>query len=621
MALTVFDAVFNRLPDLAIALPSIITWSRLEALPYTPDLQPGLQAQVADPLWFIARQWQFNELQGEDAGTPVEVRLEGERAQLTRFLPGALDANAAERAKDFDGSHGGLPLEVAVEREAVRARHPRASAEAGLQFLDALAAEGAGALREKYIAQYPVQLHDEQEAFGGELVDPKGAAWRKLLAGRGLDGRALAADLRPFADANYKLRDLPALPALSAGNKAKVKRAAARWLRWYDETLSEPATGGAPEAWSPQRQEYAFALSGELGAGRVVLRADEYTDGDLDWYSFDVGRSPDLGSPATPAAPESVQPRPMLPTQVRYPGMPADRYWEFEEGSVNLGMMEAGPTDLSRMLLAEFGLIYGNDWFIVPLDLPVGSLFRISGLTVRDTFGVESPVQPSRNTDGTPWAMFELSRAPNAPAYLGDVFFLAPTLTAKWQGDPLEEIALFRDEMANMVWSVERRVQGASGEPYDRYHEATQIAAQQQLAPRADDAHITADILYRLATSVPEHWIPFVAVPARPNQAASRFEIQLERRALVRTLFDGTRELVQPRGLLLRTDPTMNAENEPPLRLEEEEVPREGIVVERRIQYARWMGGRAFVWLGRSKKVGRGEGASGLRFDAIVRKR
>src|SRR5581483_1772131 len=126
MALTVFDAVFNRLPDLAIALPSIITWSRLEALPYTPDLQPGLQAQVADPLWFIARQWQFNELQGEDAGTPVEVRLEGERAQLTRFLPGALDANAAERAKDFDGSHGGLPLEVAVEREAVRARHPRA---------------------------------------------------------------------------------------------------------------------------------------------------------------------------------------------------------------------------------------------------------------------------------------------------------------------------------------------------------------------------------------------------------------------------------------------------------------------------------------------------------------
>ena len=51
-----------------------------------------------------------------------------------------------------------------------------------------------------------------------------------------------------------------------------------------------------------------------------MLRADEYTDGDLDWYSFDAGQMSDLGAPTTPVPPKAVQPRPMLPTPVRYPG-------------------------------------------------------------------------------------------------------------------------------------------------------------------------------------------------------------------------------------------------------------------------------------------------------------
>jgi hypothetical protein len=619
MPLTIFNAIFSRVPDIAQAVASLTTWSRLEPLPHTPDLQPGLQAQIADPLWFIARQWQFNELQGEDAGTPIEVRLAGERAPLARYLLGAMAPNPAARAKDYPQET--LPLETLVEREGVRATHPRANAEAGLQFLDALTAEGAGPLRDQYLVRYPIILVDAQEAVGGELVDPNGAAWRRLLTGRGLDGRALADDLRPFADADYNLSDLPAQPALSTGDQAKVKKAASRWLRWYDDALTEPATpGGVPEAWNPRRQEYRLALSARLSAGPVVLTADEYTDGNLDWYSFNVSQAPHLGDPATALAPESIQPRPTLPTLVRYPGMPADRYWEFEDGAVNLGMIQAGPTDLSRMLLTEFGLIYGNDWFIVPLDLPVGSVFKITRCTVRDTFGVESLVKAARNTDGTAWTMFTLTSAPNAPAHVRDVFFLAPTLPAKLQGDAVEEVALFRDEMANMVWGVERRVQGASGEAYNRYHEAMQIAARQQLAPGDGQAAITADILYRLATSVPENWIPFVAVPAQANQPASQFNIQLERRAILRTLFDGTRVLVHPKGRLLRSDPSLNVNAEPPLRLEEEEVPREGIIVRRLMQSARWIDGRAYVWMGRSKQVGRGEGASGLRVDAIVQK-
>ena len=65
--------------------------------------------------------------------------------------------------------------------------------------------------------------------------------------------------------------------------------------------------------------------------------------------------------------------------------------------------------------------------------------------------------------------------------------------------------------------------------------------------------------------------------------------------------------------------PTRPPESEPPLRVEEEEVPREGALVERGFQYARWFGGARLLWLGRRKTVGRGESSSKLRFDILDR--
>lgn len=41
--------------------------------PGRTDSDEGLRARVADPVWFITRQWQLGELQGEDASSPVVV--------------------------------------------------------------------------------------------------------------------------------------------------------------------------------------------------------------------------------------------------------------------------------------------------------------------------------------------------------------------------------------------------------------------------------------------------------------------------------------------------------------------------------------------------------------------
>ncbi|WP_412537915.1 hypothetical protein R8Z50_18825 [Longispora sp. K20-0274] len=51
--------------------------------PGRPDSEEGLRARVADPVWFLARQWQLGELQGEDASSPVVVASDISHVPLT----------------------------------------------------------------------------------------------------------------------------------------------------------------------------------------------------------------------------------------------------------------------------------------------------------------------------------------------------------------------------------------------------------------------------------------------------------------------------------------------------------------------------------------------------------
>ena len=76
--------------------------------------------------------------------------------------------------------------------------------------------------------------------------------------------------------------------------------------------------------------------------------------------------------------------------------------------------------------------------------------------------------------------------------------------------------------------------------------------------------------------------------------------------------------MFHPRGSLLRLDPGAAVASDY-LRVEEEEVPRDGIELKRSFNYARDAQGRGLLWIGRSKVTGRGEGSSGLKFDVVSR--
>lgn len=134
--------------------------------------------------------------------------------------------------------------------------------------------------------------------------------------------------------------------------------------------------------------------------------------------------------------------------------------------------MKAAPHDLARILLVKFALEYSNDWFVVPVEVAVGSLCHVRSLIVTNTFGERLLIPHTSQVDGaaSPWRIFALTHDAQ------QLFFLPPVLGPSLESPPVEDVLFLRDEMANVAWGVERVVESAAGRPLDRF-EAYQEAA------------------------------------------------------------------------------------------------------------------------------------------------
>ena len=610
--------------------PSITGITRLETQPTAINLQAGLAAPLADPLWLLARQWQFNEFQGEDAGTPLRLSFAVQGTKIDWFRAGD-DAAAWQAIGDHD-----VPIETRVEAEAAWDTHPRLRGEAGQHALRMASASVRAAL----LAAYPFTLAAPRDVD----ADRPGLLWSTLLDARTIDAISLATDIRPFfVDAKSKLSGLPATLALGGADADAAQAMLARWLVWLDAMLYEG--DAAHPSWQRNRMEYAFELKG----GDTQLNADEYTDGHLDWDDFRAT----AGQPSGDAVGATFSVASRHPTPVRYPGMPAERFWEFEDGDVNFAGAEAGVTDLLRMSVTEFALTFGNDWFLVPVRLPVGFIHQVTSFTITDSFGVAATAGPIANPDGAQWTMYSMTGAPALQGRLTHAMFIPDSLDGVQEGAILEETMLARDEMANLAWAIERTVQGSSGEPIDRDLEARGLAFQQRIA--FDGAVESPQLVYRLQTPVPANWTPLLPVRDTPLNLADPLTIRLARAGMRRfypeasvavigaidpayvdfldlldsepnfitrvAIGDGLRAYdFFPRGWMLRRDPRQPMADDDTLLIEEEEVPRIGATLRRKFQYARSSDGRSWLWVGRSKTAGRGEAQSALRFDVAVKR-
>jgi hypothetical protein len=584
-------------------MASITFWTRIEPFSRLDDIDTGLQAQTHDPLWLLARQWQTGEFQGEDAGTPVLATFRAERSPLARFRPGPAGKPEQYRSD--------VPLETLVEREAVQRfadprRDLRIAADAGLYFLRLLERFNVStAGRQAFAAAPGLQLPETPAAED----DDAGRRYLAVMRGRVPDGyrvyRALVPTLRPGAG---KTPSLPPAPAIPAADRAKAVQAGIAFLEWFDARYSiAPAGAGAPSAtptWISERLEYSFAVSAKTSAGEVGLTATEYPGGALEWHSFDIDPGLTLGARPADPKPEPVV-RTVVPAPVRYAGMAAGRFWELEDGQVNLNRIEGDPDELMRLLLVDFALAYGSDWFTIPVEVAPGALFRPQSLVVTDAFG-ERTVVPHYTASARPhseWRLFALSSLPSSPPVeRSEVLFLPPVLGVSLHGDPVEEVLFVRDELSNLVWAIERLAPSIAGGAVNRVEAYREPRPDPVAVPPVD---ASGDARYRLATTVPDYWIPFQPQridPAKPD-------VRLRRAA---ALIDegGEPKLSQPLGRILEPE-------RQDLSLFEEEVPRGGVRVVRRFEYTRWVDGSTFLWLARRKGAGTGEGSSGLRFDLI----
>jgi len=269
-----------------------------------------------------------------------------------------------------------------------------------------------------------------------------------------------------------------------------------------------------------------------------------------------------------------------------------------EDRAIDYGLLPAGPGDIPQLMLSEFASGFGNEWYVIPIDLDVGTLTKTRSLLITDSFGVQTLISPVNDPakPATDWSMFELSgiQRKDTPELRprSNLFFLAPSLLKTIDSRPLEEVLFMRDEMANVAWAVEHVVQGA----IENRLEPGAVPD----APQTTLATTSGLPEYRLATEVPVNWTPLL-----PQRVADPPSLRLVRAAMLAP--DGTNTLRHAQGELL------NAAVQ--LRLFDEEVPREGVKVTRQFERTRWIGGSTLLWVGLRKQVGKGEGSSALRFD------
>ena len=305
-----------------------------------------------------------------------------------------------------------------------------------------------------------------------------------------------------------------------------------------------------------------------------------------------------------------------IPVPVTYNGMPNARYWAFEDGQTNFGDVSASTTDLATLLFCEFALVYGNDWFLLPCDLPLGSLAHVRGLRVTTVFGESFWIEPAGADAGLAAAVLALHARPHrrmAPRRGGRAR-AAADLAGRAAGRAARAGRAHprRDGEHGLgrraAWCRSPTVGGVRGVEAAR---ETRAAYQRLLAGTAPPAAPppAAPIRYQAMTSVPENWIPFV--PAHVD--GDNRETQLQRAAMPR-LLDGDPNPpvpVRPRTSLLRQG--LDASPPAPYLVHAEEVPRAGTQVEQGYRRARWRDGRAVVWFGRGAQSGAARDRAGWR--------
>ena len=608
----------------------------LESRTRNSNITDALRFRVYDPLWLLSRQWQLGEFKGNDAGTAMAVSCNVRTTSMSQYSYGEDNSNVVNSPNEE-------PLEPIVE-QINRDITPMVRVEAATYFLDLLRSEKdnseiraiARILRELYPLKEENLLMPVSSLENGvveefaESRNTRLTLFRKAYASKSFDGYSLYQNPSVLKDTP----DVNVSEELIDG-----------YLEWFSRRYLPNAFQGS--AWKEDKLGYEFSAEND----KYHYKAQDYSGGRVSWYSFDVDKCKDKDAVMEH---EEIK---TLPTLATYPGAPNKRLWEFENRRVFMG----NSTEMQaqgNVAFLQYATMYGNDWMICPLQTEIGKYIEVENVKVLDTFGrmyvINSRAGANDSKDvvfGQRWQMYINAPFDTTKNSNPDGLMFPPSLVQTIEGEPIEEVSILRDEMANMVWGVENKIQDGCGSSLDAGLLASEVGqfidtSNEEAVKKAtlsikekeqaeDIGFKTAtlesdritDYKYKVMTSVPLNWIPLIPQHIGGEPEYKCFlggrETILRRGKLPCFFVDGEKGdyyPVRPLSSIMRKGLSKDKDGntiEGPLFIEEEQVQGVGTKLVKNCQRSRWLGGKTYTWMGYSKQNKHTQGISGLEFDAL----
>jgi len=577
--LDIKDLNLDALPASRVSLPQ---WARLEARPRGTDLIDSLKAQVRDPLWLLCRQWQMGEFEGDDCGTPVYSDLDYDCSSIqSQQLP--LNPLISAQPVINENDPGTKSLDVRIQMAEMWIRI--ISSDAQLKLL---------------IPKFTTNPLYRFKQDTGTPVDEGSFGMLEFFKDRYFDGFVFYKDTKRFNSFTTPQRTL-------------LNAKFILFTQWYTRTYFQTEKSNN---WNNSSLEYQYTLNvtEKVEANTSLLNTksivvDEFYDPVPEWYHLKIKNQQSKASTTLllngiktlKYAKNSPGVKKLIPASVRFAGMPESRFWAFEEGGTNLAAVGADTLDLGRIALLEFGLIYSNDWMMMPIKASIGSMVQIRSLNITDSFGkvqvIKAVDQGIANT-WDKWAYFSLDMIKDGNLGKADSSLpILGVIPQPIQGEPIEEVVFQIDEMANLVWAIEKTVQTPGGKPRE--------GRSMQKEKKREKG---TDWKYEPQSQVPLHWIPFSALQSETKQWVYRRGKMLSEAG----------EKIYPQTSLIRKGLSSTNQVEQVFDIYNHELCREGLQLKLRYNYGRWLNGEVYLWKAIQKETGGGEGNSGLAFDQLV---
>lgn len=620
---------------------ALVANNRLEARPRSQEFNRSLRAEIRDPAWLLARQWQMKEFKAEDRGSPAFAEVEMAQRAVNRIsfsgqAPIAYDLkqNPLEAAVESQPVPVGQGLRLQLGqhwRQLLRTLQLQVEEFEGYSALFyrnfKLESKKAGDSRVAYAQERTTaEVHELLQVAGEHAID----GYKLYLALLQTDSSKLNSVITNAKEFKSLIMDLPlyknllTLPGFNKDNPGvdlnaagivnKLNNLSQQFvLTFYRLYFHSAALSG----WSVMNMAYGFSLMTETGPKEpVVLGIDEHPSGDLHWYSVDQQAVAHIAGPQT-AIP--IVTKRFLPTEIQFPGSPNARWWEFEDRRVDFGALTGDPSDFGRMLLQEFMFLYQNDWFSLPFDVPVGMFCTIKSLKVTDVFGTTYNLQPAGagqikeqdtagkdiDNDAGRWRLFNQTDLNGSQA--SPHLFVPPTVVVPLVGKPVEQVGFRREEATNLVWAIEQTIPNGFMRGMDGNGAAAQVAEYLRVISIPDAQPAGPHYIYQPINQVAENWIPFVLTKYEDVYYLEQAEMQRHITNLAE--FD---KVVKPLTSLILQLP------DKPYLVHEHKIPPSGLCIDSAFRRARWFNGQTILWFGYSQGSALAGGSSGLTFDQLI---